>query len=43
MDEVLKSIMEDEELLKLLKEKEIRNSDVSNEMSQSEDVEFNSL
>lgn len=35
--------MEDEELLKLLKEKEIRNSDVSNEMSQSEDVEFNSL
>ena len=43
MDEVLKSIMEDEELLKLLKEKEIRNSDVSIEMSQSEDVEFNSL
>lgn len=43
MDDVLKSIMEDEELLQLFNEKESRESNVSNEVSQNDDAKANPL
>lgn len=43
IEEVLKSITEDTELLKLLEEKEHQKNGASNDMSQNDDFEVNSL